>query len=149
MKFLNSFPISRKTGARTVDKYVWTNHARDKMRFYRLTESRVIRIIRHPVRIEEGVLEGAVACMQPAGSFSASSENNVFPVRKNSFFKKEKYSEIWAMYVLDGGRESSKSETRNFQKKRIKIITAWRYPGKSPERDPVPAKVLEEVRKLV
>src|SRR3989344_5979973 len=67
------------------DKYLWTVHARIKMRHYRLTESRVKRVIRHPARIEEGILENAVAAMQPAEG-------------KN-------YSEIWVMYVLarEGG----------------------------------------------
>lgn len=97
------------------DKYQWTNHARDKMRYYRLTKSRVKRIIRYPVRTEEGVMEKAVASMQPAGG--------------------KTYSEIWAMYLIDDAK--------------IKIITAWRYPGKSPERDPVPASVLKELKNLI
>ena len=97
------------------EKYIWTNHAREKMRYYRLTESRVKRIIRHPTRVEEGILEGAVACMQPADG--------------------KKYSEIWAMYVVD--------------KDKVKIITAWRYPGKSPERDPIPQNVLQEIKQLL
>jgi len=47
----------------------------------------------------------------------------------------KKYQEIWVMYKLFG--------------KRIKIITAWRYPGKSPERNPVPKEIIEEVRSLL
>ena len=63
-----------------VDKYIWTNHSKMKMRHYRLTESRIKRVIRHPTRVEEGILEGAIAAMQPAEG--------------------KKYSEIWVMYVL-------------------------------------------------
>lgn len=96
------------------EKYIWTQHSQMKMRYYRLTESRIKRIIRHPARVEEGILEGAIACMQPADT-------------KN-------YSEIWTMYVLS--------------KSKIKIITTWRYPGKSPERDPIPAEVLHEIRNI-
>src|SRR3989338_9454653 len=62
------------------DKYIWTNHSKMKMNHYRLTESRVKRIIRHPARVEEGILEGAIAAMQPAEG--------------------KKYSEICVMYVL-------------------------------------------------
>ena len=40
--------------------------------------------------------------------------------------------EIWVMYQL-----SSTS--------RIKVITAWRYPDKSPARHPVPSAIMEEV----
>lgn len=95
--------------------YIWTHHAHDKMRHYRLSEARVKRIIRHPMRIEEGIVDGAIACMQPAGG-------------KN-------YSEIWVMYAI--------------KEKQIIIITAWRYPAKSPERDPVPQKVLSEARTII
>ncbi len=88
------------------------------MRHYRLTESRIKRIIRHPTRTEEGIIEGAVACMQPADG-------------KN-------YTEIWVLYVLSG-----------IANKQIKIISAWRYPGKSPERDPIPAEILREIRNII
>ena len=99
--------------------YIWTHHAHQKMRHYRLTESRVKRIIRHPVRNEEGVIEDGIACMQPAGG--------------------KTYSEIWAMYVLSGTEDT----------KKIKIITCWRYPGKSPSRDPIPTNILREIGMLI
>lgn len=146
------------------DKYLWTEHSRMKMRHYRLTESRVKRVIRHPARIEEGVLENGIAVMQPAEG--------------------KKYSEIWAMYVLTRGNafsrhDSSRPAPGSLRKseisaeggpsksrfslsrkriaarngwegaRRIKIITAWRYPGKSPARDPVPAEILKEIRRIV
>ena len=95
--------------------YVWTRHAHDKMRYYRLSEARVKRIIRHPSRIEEGIADGAVACMQPADG--------------------KTYSELWTMYAL--------------KQKQIIVITAWRYPGKSPERDPIPPDILREIRLLI
>ena len=132
----------------THDTYIWTNHARDKMRYYRLTESRIKRIIRHPARVEEGILEGAVACMQVAET--------------------KQYSEIWAMYVLISAQEKAQGKTqeenatpKKFEipekfrqilaprQGKIKIITAWRYPGKSPERDPVPLEVLREIRNIL
>lgn len=100
------------------DKYIWTEHSRFKLRQYRLSEPRIKRIIRHPSRIEEGILEGAIACMQPSGS--------------------KKYSEIWTLYVLSGR-----------QQRKIKVISAWRYPGKAPERDPIPEHILNEIRELI
>lgn len=158
--------------SKQTEKYLWTEHVRMKMRHYRLTESRVKRVIRHPARIEEGVLENGIAVMQPAEG-------------KN-------YSEIWAMYVLarEGGSlgnmflrparsapaaELAKSRAKfpvgpgpsklrsplsqkhitstaprlAGRQKRIKIITAWRYPGKSPARDPVPADILKEIRRIL
>lgn len=39
-----------------------------KMQFYGLTPSRVIRVIRAPKRMEEGVADGTLASMQVAGT---------------------------------------------------------------------------------
>lgn len=154
------------------DKFLWTHHSRMKMAHYRLTESRLKRIIRHPSRTEEAILEDAVACMQPSGG--------------------KKYDEIWVMYVLvkiGGFRDDmlsrpdssapaadfANSRTKFFRLRRkpsklrpplsqkhiistasrffggskIKIITAWRYPGKSPARDPIPAEILREIKSLL
>ncbi|MGC9610686.1 MAG: hypothetical protein ABSE68_00445, partial [Minisyncoccia bacterium] len=77
-------------------KYIWTIHARLKIKYYGLSEGRIIRIIRFPARTEGGIVENTVAVMQPAGS--------------------KRYSEIWAMYKL-AKRANAKSK---------KIITAWR-----------------------
>jgi hypothetical protein len=101
-------------------KYIWTRHATAKLRRYGLSASRVIRVIRHPLRIEEGILKGAVAAMQPAGG--------------------RRYSEIWAMYI------PVKSKGRSLK---LKVITAWRYPGRAPERDPVPQEILEEIKNIL
>lgn len=48
----------------------------------------------------------------------------------------KKYHEIWVMY--------KPTKTRQ-----LKIITAWRYPGKSPERDPIPKNILQEIRSII
>ena len=47
------------------------------------------------------------------------------------------YSEIWTIYKF-----SQKS-------KNINIITAWRYPGKSPARNPIPQEILEEIKSII
>lgn len=43
--------------------------------------------------------------------------------------------ELWVMYKVD--------------KQKIKVITTWRYPGKSPARNPVPKEIMDEVRTLL
>ncbi len=48
----------------------------------------------------------------------------------------KKYQEIWVMYQL----------TKN---RRCRIITAWRYPGKAPEKEPVPEEILSEVKEIL
>ena len=100
-------------------KYSWTWHVIDKMKYYKISPSRVKRVIRHPDRTEEGIVSDTVASMKIA--------------------KTKKRQEIWAMYI---------PAQKNGEKK-IKIITAWRYPGESPKRDPVPKNILEEVKELL
>lgn len=124
-----------------LEKYEWTKHAHHKMRYYGLSEQRVKRVIRMPFRYEEGILEKAIAVMQPAS------------VTKTTAGKpKEWKQEIWAMYVLKNLEiKNQKSKLSNFfpVEKKIKIITAWRYPGMSPKRDPIPSDVLAEIRRLL
>jgi hypothetical protein len=113
-------------------KYVWTLHARLKMKYYGLSESRIKRIIRFPARTEEGIVENTVAVMQPAGT--------------------KRYTEIWTMYRLVGKNRQANPKSKFLNPKRqlkLKIITAWRYPGKSPARDPIPAEVLKEIKNLL
>jgi hypothetical protein len=96
----------------------WTKHVKEKMKFYRLSERRLKRVLFNPKRIEEGIVLNTIALMQPAGT-------------------KKHPTEIWLMYQKVG-------------KKKIRIITAWRYPGISPVREPppVPKDILKELWKL-
>ena len=91
----------------------WTIHANEKMRYYKLSRTRVLKVLRRPVRIEAGVAPRTIALMQPATPAHTS--------------------EIWLMY---------QRATRTGQ---ITIITAWRYPGKSPTRNPIP--IPEDIRR--
>ena len=157
-------------------KYIWTGHAAIKMRHYRLTPSRVKRVIRYPVRVEEGILEGAVAAMQPAGGKQYSEIWTMYTVvvwsdRGNLFRRHEKipqrgiFLRARSRSAALGGihaRETSRGPSQEVaatatdflgeipaEGKKIKVITAWRYPGKAPEHDPVPQEILREIRKLI
>lgn len=118
------------------DKYEWTMHVRRKMQHYGISESRVKRIIRFPKRTEEGIVPNTIAVMQPASV-------------KTTAGKPAWNREIWVMYKLAKRRVNPKHEIRNQKQKALKIITAWRYPGKSPERDPIPKEVLTEIQSLL
>ena len=50
--------------------------------------------------------------------------------------KSKQYPEVWVMYtpVRDA---------------KLKIITAWKYPAESDERDPIPESILKEVREII
>jgi len=121
------------------NKYFWTNHVFEKMQYYGLSESRIKRIIRFPKRVEEGIVEDTIAVMQPAET--------------------KRYQEIWVMYKLQKAPPKADSPlAKNLKNpelakllgmdKKIKIITAWRYPGKSPERDPIPQEIIQEIQTL-
>ncbi len=47
------------------------------------------------------------------------------------------YSEIWTIY------QPIKKQGK------IKIITAWKYPGKSPARNPIPKEILDEIKSII
>ena len=111
------------------ERYRWTRHVVRKMMHYRLTPARVMRVVRAPVRLEEGVAPGTLAGMQCAGT-------------------KAKPTEIWAMWREEQTKRSSFDAKAGItaQPRRI-IITAWRYPGTSPVRSkvPIPDEVLAEL----
>ena len=104
--------------AKDTQKISWTRHAKAKMRYYNLSESRLKRVLYHPKRIEKGIVPGTIALMQPTGT-------------------KKHPTEIWLMY-------------QKISKSKIRIITAWRYPGISPVREPppVPEDILKFLWKL-
>jgi hypothetical protein len=104
------------------EKIHWTRHSKRKMRYYRLSENRVKRVLRNPERKEVGVAPNTIAVMQTTGT------------KKNP-------KEIWMMY--------QRVIKRN--KRTINIISAWRYPGKSPKgkMPPIPEDTLLELEKLI
>jgi hypothetical protein len=101
--------------------YLWTKHSEEKMKFYSLSKQRVVRVIRRPDRKEPAIVPECLAVMQP--------------------INKKHSSEIWAMYI------DIKKNNVDYRK----IITAWRYPGKSPVRDqiPIPDDILGELNKII
>lgn len=107
------------------DKYHWTNHALQKMAFYRLSESRIKKILRNPQRTEEGVALNTIASMQ----------------RNDGKKRKE---EIWMMFQ----KKSEKLKRKKFTNGKIIIISAWRYPGVSSigKKIPIPDNILEELK---
>jgi len=101
------------------ENFFWTKHAKNKIRHYKLSEKRVLRVLRNPERKEVGVAPETIAAMQVTGT-------------------KKHPTEIWLMY------QAVKKP------KRIKIISAWRYPGRSPvhEPPPIPEDILEYLSPL-
>lgn len=109
----------------TTQTYIWTNHAKGKMRQYGLSESRVRRIIKSPVRIEEGIAQDTIAFMQPSSYKRVDGERTW-------------NQELWVM----AQRVPSEKKKNVIE---MKIISAWRYPGKTKEGATLPWDILNEI----
>jgi len=106
----------------------WTRHIKEKIRQYQLSERRLLRVLRKPERKEVGVAPETIAAMQTAGT------------RKHPY-------EIWIMYQI----KNSKFKIQNSKLKQVRMISAWKYPGKSPIRKPppIPEDVLENLEEII
>ena len=122
-------------------KYQWTNHVQSKMMYYGISESLIKRIIRFPKRKEESVAPGTIGVMQPTSN------------KKNP-------QEIWVMYQEIAQRESRNAQgqspdatryTLQVTRPKVKIISAWRYPGVSPvgKKIPIPDEILMELESVL
>jgi len=129
------------------DKYFWTTHSIYKMRQYGLSEQKIRNIIKSPFRKEEGIVKNTVAVMQPASTRVNRLSTRGGPVNpKTDGQKKIWKQEIWVMYQIS---QNAKRKTQNIiQNPKYKIISAWRYPGISPERNPIPEEILREILEL-
>ncbi len=117
---------------KNTDKFIWTNHSIRKMLQYNLSETRIKRVINNPQRKELGIAPKTIAVMQPNNS-------------------KHNY-EIWAMYqIVQKSKFRNQNSKISDTGKRFKIITAWKYPGKSPIRGPIPIplEILEELGEII
>lgn len=115
-----------------------------------MSEQKILGVIKRPKRKEEGIVKNTIAVMQPVSPKSDKQGKMIWK------------TEIWAMYqVRKAGsskskihslRQTNKIQNINFQNlqnilnpPKIKIISAWRYPGVSPEHDPIPEDILREI----
>jgi transcription antitermination factor NusG len=119
---------------KNTEKYEWTKHAAYKMKQYGLTAQRILRVVKNPQRVEEGIVKNTIAVMQPA-SLRTKEGKRVWS------------QEIWAMYQIKCKVQNAKLKTISNQK--VRIISAWRYPGVSPKRDPIPEDILRELESML
>jgi len=106
----------------------WTRHIKEKMREYQLSERRLLKILKNPERKEEGIAPDTIAVMQTAG-------------RKRPY-------EIWLMYQIK--KSNFKTQKSKLKGEKIIMISAWKYPGKSPiKRAPIPEEVLENLEEVL
>ena len=77
---------------RNTKEIYWTQHVKEKMRYYGLAEGRLRRILKSPQRQEKGIAPRTIALMQLAGT--------------------KKPSEIWLMYQQLGQKKKMISAWR-------------------------------------
>jgi hypothetical protein len=152
---------------KNTDKYYWTAHVAEKMHYYGLSEQKVLGVIRRPVRIETGIAENTVAVMSPVGNIKKNKKPSMWNRSFNDDGQQEKWSqEIWVMYQIHPVKSAAsrgllKAEfngvknpkLKNLQNKinsnkKITIISAWRYPGVSPKKNPIPEEILREIEEI-
>ena len=121
------FEENKKKKLKPKGGLLFTSHSRYKMSQYGLSEQKVRSIIRNPKRIETGIVPKTVAVMQP--------------VSPKLIGGKEVWKqEVWVMYI----QKKNKLLPGNLGDS-LRIISAWRYPGISPKRSPIPEEILQEL----
>ena len=116
-------------------KYYWTEHVKFKMRFYGLSEQKILGVISNPKRKEKGIVEKTVAVMKPVSPKVVDGKE---------IWKQE----VWVMYQTHNAcsiKHVTKNANIKFKNSKCKIISAWRYPGVSPQKNPIPEEILREL----
>lgn len=129
------FAEKQQAKASSKGQYQFTLHSQFKMKQYGLSEQRVRSVIRNPKRREVGIVSKTVAVMQPV---------SMKKVDGKEVWKQE----IWVMFVLKNQKQKNGNQDgkmHNFIQQEMRIISAWRYPGVSPKRNPIPEEILREL----
>ena len=126
------FEERQKRKASSTGQYQFTLHAQYKMKQYGLSEQKVKNVIRNPKRREVGIVPSTVAVMQPV---------SIKKVDNKDIWKQE----IWVMFVVKTQASQQDGKIHNFTQSKLRIISAWRYPGVSPKRNPIPEEILREL----
>lgn len=130
------FEEKQKARASSRGQYQFTLHAQFKMKQYGLSEQKVKGVIRNPKRREVGIVPKTVAVMQPVSIKKVEGK----PGRPGGETWKQ---EIWVMFVVKNQKQEDGIQNSTQQK--LRIISAWRYPGVSPKRNPIPVEILREL----
>jgi len=148
----------QKKKASGVGTYQFTLHAQYKMKQYGLSAQKVRSVIRNPKRREEGIVPKTVAVMQPV-SVKRANDRPSRPGESGRSGGETWKQEIWVLFQIKNQNSKIKNETEDemplefpirytLKAKSFKIISAWRYPGISPKRNPIPDEILEELRAI-
>lgn len=124
----------------------WTVHAKMKMRHYGLSAQRVKRVIRRPLRTEVGIAEKTIAVMQPQSTRRAENGDKTWT------------NEIWVMYQIKSRNKFTQFKNNNSKlqgildksyNRQMKVISAWRYPGKTKKGEGLSERILNEIAEIL
>ncbi|OGI25425.1 MAG: hypothetical protein A3E38_02025 [Candidatus Moranbacteria bacterium RIFCSPHIGHO2_12_FULL_54_9] len=142
------FEKRQKASASGTGAYRFTLHSQYKMQQYGLSAQRVKSVIRNPKRREEGIMPNTVAVMQPVSIKRIPGK----PGRLGGETWKQ---EIWVMFIVknqesgirnqEWGQKREAGKIHKSTQQKLTIISAWRYPGISPKRSPIPEEILREL----
>jgi hypothetical protein len=130
--------------------YYWTQHAKAKMAYYKLSENRIRRVIKSPLRVEEGIAPDTIAYMQPV---SYKTKNG----------QKTWSQELWVMVAMNNKQQTTNDQRQKKEKTdllpigirppavkaKLRVISAWRYPGMTKPQAALPKAILEEIREAL
>lgn len=125
----------------------FTVHAEYKMKQYGLSVQKVRGVIRNPRRREEGIVKHTVAVMQPVSSKIVNGKEvwkqEIWVMFQTQITKNQSTGQIDRQQeIMKEGKDSHYLLSANGG---LKIISAWRYPGVSPKRSPIPEEILREL----
>ncbi len=135
------YEMNKKKRAHPMGQFQFTAHARYKMTQYGLSEQKVKGVLRNPRRTEKGIAPKTAAVMQPVSPKV---------VEGKEIWKQE----LWVMYQKKSAKNSKQEATITDSisgygvstRGCLKIISAWRYPGVSPKRSPIPEEIWQELQ---
>jgi hypothetical protein len=139
------FNFMWSNGPKNTSQYFWTEHAKFKMKYYGLGAQKVLGVIHRPKRKEEGIVKDTIAVMQPAGSKRPSEIWVMYQKKRKANSEKLKTNEKQIHPVKYPAKAGSASGGFN----RVKIISAWRYPGISPRKNPIPEEIINDLKEHV
>lgn len=137
--------------------YTWTAHAQAKMRFYGLSPARVRRVLHSPLRVEEGIAPGTVAALQPASYKTKDGKRLwsqeiwvMYKVTDNESFFTEATEDVATKKADVDEKDKAKEWIASMRRaltgqRKVKIISAWRYPGVTKPGAPLPQEIADEI----
>lgn len=112
------------------------------MKFYKLSEQRVRRILNSPHRVEEGIAPNTIAMMQVAGSRKHPYEIWVMIQKRRQTRNERRTMRMESEFP----RESVLSQHKSVI---IKVISAWKYPGRTKAGESLPEAIAREINEAV